>query len=71
VARGTSQERLAADAGLERRHVGAIERGEENPTVATLDRIAAALGIDITDLFARPKLGATLAPGLPPGRRKA
>ena len=44
VARALSQEALAVDAGIDRSFVGRIERGIENPTVETLDRLAAALG---------------------------
>jgi transcriptional regulator with XRE-family HTH domain len=70
VERGLSQEKLAIDAELERRHVGAIERAEENPTVATLDRLAAILGVDVVELLVRPRPGAKAPHGLRPGRRK-
>jgi transcriptional regulator with XRE-family HTH domain len=70
VERALSQEKLAVDAELERRHVGAIERAEENPTVATLDRLAAVLGVDVVELFVRPRPGAKAPNGLRPGRRK-
>ena len=32
-------------------HLGQIERAEINPTIDTLDKIAAALRVDITNLF--------------------
>lgn len=70
VERGLSQEKLAIDAELERRHVGAIERAEENPTVATLDRLATVLGVDVVELLGRPKPGTRAPRGLRPGRRK-
>jgi transcriptional regulator with XRE-family HTH domain len=35
-------------------YIGQIERGEKNPTVRTLEKITAALEINITDLFASP-----------------
>lgn len=41
--RGWSQEELAARCGLHRTYVGAIERGEYNITVNTLERIAHSL----------------------------
>lgn len=31
--------------------MGAIERGERNITLATLERLATALGLEITDLL--------------------
>lgn len=43
--RGIAQEALAYRAGLERSHVGKIERGEHMPTLAAVLRIAAALDI--------------------------
>jgi transcriptional regulator with XRE-family HTH domain len=44
-ARGVSQERLALDAGLDRSYVGGIERGERNPSLTNVFRIADALGV--------------------------
>jgi transcriptional regulator with XRE-family HTH domain len=69
VARGLSQERVAHDAKLERRYVGGIERGEENPTVATLDQLAKALGAHISELFNEPPPGSRPPAGLRPGRK--
>ena len=46
VASGLSQEGLADECGLHRTYVGAIERGERNITLRTLERIAAALGVE-------------------------
>ena len=40
---GLSQEALADAAGIDRSHMGKIERGERNVTVLNLCRIAAAL----------------------------
>jgi transcriptional regulator with XRE-family HTH domain len=51
VARGLSQEGLAADAKLERAHLGRIEREKENPSLDVLDRIANALEVRIGALF--------------------
>jgi transcriptional regulator with XRE-family HTH domain len=69
VARVLSQERLANEANLERRYVGAIERGEENPTIATLDRLADALGVHVSEFFVERGLGPRLIPGLRAGRK--
>jgi transcriptional regulator with XRE-family HTH domain len=48
-----SQERLAERSGLHRTYIGAIERGERNITLITLDRIASALGVPATDLISQ------------------
>lgn len=42
---GLSQEQLAHDAGVHRTFVGQLERAEANPTLATIIRIAQALGV--------------------------
>lgn len=46
-----SQEECAEKCGLHRTYIGAIERGERNITLTTLDRIAAAFGISAVDLL--------------------
>ena len=50
-ARGWSQEELGAQAGLHRTYVGAIERCEENLTLTTLDKLAAALAVRPVELL--------------------
>lgn len=42
--RGIAQESLANLAGIERSHVGKVERGEHMPTLAIIFKIANALG---------------------------
>lgn len=51
AARGWSQEELADRCGLHRTYVGVIERGERNITLATLERIAIALGVEAITLL--------------------
>ncbi len=49
---GLSQEKFAARAGLDRTYYAGIERGERNPSVKQLAKIAAALAVPIGALFA-------------------
>ena len=51
--RGVSQERLALLAGLDRTYVSGIERGERNPSLANLLKLADALGVQLSDLAVR------------------
>ena len=46
-----SQEELAFDAHLDRTRIGAIERGDANPTIETLAQIAYVLGLTLSQLF--------------------
>jgi transcriptional regulator with XRE-family HTH domain len=68
VARDISQERLAFDAGVDRSYLGGIERGEENPSVDALEKIAAILVVEIRDFF-DPMNGDENQTGLRPGRK--
>lgn len=49
--RHMSQEELAFRAGISAAHLGQIERALKNPTVDTVAKIAAAMGVPITTLF--------------------
>ena len=69
VALGVSQERLAFDAGVDRSYLGGMERGEANPTVDVLDRIAGTLGVPLAELFAEIEEGVDHAPSLRRGRK--
>jgi len=51
LARGWSQEEFAARSGVHRTYVGSVERGERNVTVDTLERLAAALAVEIGSLI--------------------
>jgi transcriptional regulator with XRE-family HTH domain len=52
-AQGVSQEALADAAGLAPTYVGQLERGQRNPTLAVVERLAAQLGVDPLELLAR------------------
>ncbi len=49
---GLSQEELAEKVGLNRNYIGEIERAEKKITLETLQRVAKALKLRITDLVA-------------------
>lgn len=48
--RKLSQEKLAELSDLSKNSLGAIERGTSSPSIDTLDRIAAALEIELSEL---------------------
>lgn len=52
--RGMTLESLAMEAGLAYSYVGGIERGQRNPTLAVVERIANVLNIDPITLLAKP-----------------
>lgn len=53
---GLSQEALADAAGIDRSHMGKIERGERNVTFLNLSRIAAAIQLRPSELLAEADL---------------
>jgi transcriptional regulator with XRE-family HTH domain len=53
---GISQEKLALLAELDRSYVGRVERGDNNPALLTLVRLAAALEISVAKLMQRAGL---------------
>ena len=46
-----SIEELALEAGINRNYLGDLERGVRNPTLLVLNKIAIALGVDLSVLF--------------------
>lgn len=50
-AQGLSQEAFADVLGVHRTYMGAVERGERNLTLRSLERIAARLGLDAVALL--------------------
>jgi transcriptional regulator with XRE-family HTH domain len=69
VERNMSQERLAYDSSVDRSYLGGMERGESNPTVDVLDRLAETLGVPLAELFAEVENDAVGSHGLPRGRK--
>lgn len=49
--RNFSQEELAGKADIHPTYIGVIERGEQAPTLDTIEKIANALKINVKDLF--------------------
>jgi transcriptional regulator with XRE-family HTH domain len=49
-----SQDELAAEAGVTRNFVSAIERGTQGLDAVRLRRLAGAMGIELADLLADP-----------------
>lgn len=48
---GISQEELARRSALHRNYIGAIERGQINPTLRTMMKLAHGLGIGMSELI--------------------
>lgn len=48
---GLTQEALADQSGIDFASVGRIERGERDPGVRTISRLAAGLGVEPADLM--------------------
>jgi DNA-binding XRE family transcriptional regulator len=51
--RGTSQEAFALRCGIDRSHYGGIERGERNPSLSHILKVADALGVRPSEIHAR------------------
>ncbi|WP_413289246.1 helix-turn-helix domain-containing protein [Bdellovibrio sp. HCB337] len=47
---GYSQEEFADHVGMHRTYLGGLERGERNPTLTVIMRLAKGLGISISEL---------------------
>ena len=50
-AKGVTQEKLAEMLSMHRTYIGLIERGERNPTIRTLYKIAKALKVKSSELL--------------------
>lgn len=51
--RGISQEAFALKCGIDRSHYGGMERGERNPSLTSVFKIADALGVCPSEIHAR------------------
>jgi transcriptional regulator with XRE-family HTH domain len=51
--KGMTQEQLGLEAGMERSYVSDLERGERNPSVRALARLAVALSVEPSRLLER------------------
>ena len=49
--RRMSQEEIAFRAGISSAHLGQIERGEKNPTLETIGKLAVAFDLPLAELF--------------------
>lgn len=67
--RGLSQERLAADTGVDRAYVSELERGLGNASVDLLDRLAETLRAPLSEFFVEPQEGQARPEPLPAGRK--
>ena len=67
--RQVSQESLAFDANVDRTAISGIENGSFNPSIDLLDRLAAALNVDVGEFLQEPKPGDELPAPLKRGRR--
>jgi transcriptional regulator with XRE-family HTH domain len=55
-ARGISQEELAHLSSIDRSYMSSIERGGQNPGIVSIARVAFALEMTLTELFAEASL---------------
>lgn len=67
--RGVSQERLAADAGVDRAYISELERELGNASVDLLDRLAEVLDVAVAEFLAPVPSGQAKAEPLPAGRK--
>lgn len=50
-AKGLTQQKLADIAGLDYRYIGALERGERNFSIDTLEKVLLALNVSVVELM--------------------
>lgn len=57
LSKDLSQEKLGQLCGLDRTYISSVERGHRNVSIENISAIAAALGMNLTDLFRGIKIG--------------
>jgi len=67
--RGLSQERLAADADVDRAYLSELERAQNSASLDLLDRLASALAVPVAALLATPDPDDEPPANLPRGRK--
>jgi transcriptional regulator with XRE-family HTH domain len=70
VKRGIAQDKLAAEADVDRSYMSRLEWGLENPTIKLLERLAKHLEAEMVDLFRTPAKNEPKPLSLPSGRRR-
>jgi transcriptional regulator with XRE-family HTH domain len=58
---GLSQEKLGLDSGVQRNFISLIETGQNQPTITTIFKLAAALGIKASELVVAAEAELTAA----------
>ena len=48
---GLTQEKLAELVGVDRSYIGYVERGQRNPSMGVVYRIAKVIGVSLAELF--------------------
>ena len=56
-AKGQTQHELSTNAGVSQKHLGEHERGRGNPSLKSLQGVADALGLSVSDLFDMEQVG--------------
>ncbi|PHJ87887.1 XRE family transcriptional regulator [Nostoc linckia z8] len=69
IAQRITQENLSVDAAVDRTVISDLERGKHNASVDLLDRLASALGADISAFFNIPHSNEPAPPSLKSGRK--
>jgi transcriptional regulator with XRE-family HTH domain len=67
--KGITQENLAVDAQVDRTYVSGLERSEFNTSMDGLERLAAALSVDVSEFLTIPPPDAENPKSLKPGRK--
>ncbi|MBQ8893519.1 MAG: helix-turn-helix transcriptional regulator [Clostridia bacterium] len=62
---GLSQEKLAELAGCHPTYIGQLERGEKNATLESIEKIAAALKLPLSQLFEKIGSQSNQSPNIP------